>query len=95
MLQLEAVTIISNFALLISENSDHDDDGVERNGDDNRKKSRIIKYDRERAYNSVMTDYICADSRLDDKQFERQFLIMPSIFEYIFRCLAVNNKILA
>ena len=92
LLQLKVVTIISNLALLISEDNDHEDDDVERNGTDNRKKRRIMKYDRERAFNSVMSDYLCDDSRFDDKQFERHFRITAYIFEYIFRCLAVNNK---
>ena len=57
-----------------------------------RQKKTSRNYDRERAFNSVKLDYLRDDSRYDDKQFERHFRITASIFEYIFRCLAVNNK---
>ena len=39
-----------------------------------------------------MSNHLHADLHFDDKQFERQFQIMPSVFEYIFWCLAVNDK---
>ena len=73
LLQLEAETIISNFALFISEDNDHDDDDVECNGDDNRKKHHVIKYHREHAFNSVMSNNLRDDSPFDDKQFEQHF----------------------
>ena len=39
-----------------------------------------------------MLDYLHADSHFNNKQFEGQFRITPSIFEYIFRCLVVIDK---
>ena len=39
-----------------------------------------------------MSDYLRANSRFDNKQFERQFQIMRSIFEYIFQRLAAHDE---
>ena len=39
-----------------------------------------------------MSNYLRDDTRFDDKQLERHFQITPSIFEYIFWCLAMNSK---
>ena len=87
LLQLEAVTIISNFTLLASENSTTNNDDVALDGSGNRKKHHVINFDHERTFKSMMSDYLHANSHFDDKQFEHQFRIMPSIFEYIFQCL--------
>ena len=91
LLQLEAATLISNYFLVTSNTSDHNDNDRERNRDENRKKRRLVRYDRERAFNSVMSDYLVNESRFDDKQFERHFRVTKSIFEYIFQYLAAND----
>ena len=55
------------------------------------KKRRVVRYDRERAFDSVVSDYLVHESRFDDEPFERHFRITKSIFECVFRCLAAND----
>eukprot|EP00956_Cyclotella_meneghiniana_P023786 scaffold46922_cov39-Cyclotella_meneghiniana.AAC.2 len=46
-------------------------------------KRQMVKYDRERAFNAVTTDWMCLRPIFDDKQFERTFRIKRSMVDDI------------
>eukprot|EP00956_Cyclotella_meneghiniana_P027229 scaffold60647_cov51-Cyclotella_meneghiniana.AAC.4 len=53
-------------------------------------KRQMVKYDRERAFKAVTTDWMCARPIFDDKQFERTFRIKRSMVDGILAHL-VNH----
>ena len=58
----------------------------------NKKRKEIIKYDRNRAYKCVMSDWIGTVPRFNDKQFERSFRLKRSLVDFIINNLAKQNK---
>lgn len=57
-----------------------------------KKKRKMIRYDRERAYRCVMDDWLGPVPRFDDKQYERHFRITRSMAQHILQHLAARDK---
>ena len=56
------------------------------------KKRRMVKYDRQRAFDAVMSDWMNPTPRFDDKQFERTFRMKRWMVDYIISTLAKTDS---
>ncbi len=72
--------------VLLSLEITEDDADEEENKEQTKLHRCFVRYDRQRAYTSSQ------ESRFDDKQFERQFRITRSLFEYILQNLALDDE---
>ncbi len=91
--QLNYAAILSFYSpVLCSLEITEDDADREENEERTKRRRRFVRYDRQRAYASIMSDYLSQESRFDDKQFERQFRITRSLFEYILQNLASEDE---
>ncbi len=63
-----------------------DDIDEEENEERTKHQRRFVRYDCKHVSASLMSDY-----RFNNKQFEQQFQITPSLFEYILRNLALED----
>ena len=55
------------------------------------RKKRMVLYDRERAYQCVMDDYLHQNSKFDDRQFERHHRITRGLFQWTLEELAKDD----
>jgi hypothetical protein len=78
-----ATSVVIQTLRELTRNKRSSDEDIDGNDDRPKKKRKFIRYDRARAKNCVMDDYLGPSPIFDDKQFERVFQITRPMYQRI------------